>query len=132
MFHFIILTSPRSRSHKNPTRTSIRRGVKSKSKIITLWSAGTKQTAKINGSRKNFLGTTKVRIPKKTVITTVAWLIIIRTRGGVSPKRNSETYISKGICSILGNQGDRLKVKALNLKIMSKIVDTTDVPGKLL
>jgi hypothetical protein len=56
-FHLNVNRSLRRTVRKNPARTSIRRGVKSKPKIITRWSAGTKQAAKINGSRKYFLGT---------------------------------------------------------------------------
>jgi hypothetical protein len=39
--------------------------------MITRWSAGTKQAAKINGSRKYFLGATNSRIASNILISMV-------------------------------------------------------------
>jgi hypothetical protein len=70
-FHLNVNRSSRTIIRKNPTRTSIRNGVKSRSKIITRWLAGTKQAAKINGSRKYFLRTINNRVARNTVINIV-------------------------------------------------------------
>ncbi|GAG17998.1 unnamed protein product, partial [marine sediment metagenome] len=58
-------------------KTQIRKGVKSKLAIITLPLPGIKHAATIKGSRKYFLGTTRIEIDKTKVIITVVGVITI-------------------------------------------------------